>query len=104
MPEDAEHDRLECNLPGVRGTLRATAMLLCTSVRWSVLRPVDDSNLVIRALKCDPQSQVGIGGVGCTRFRCRLFREKSGVQRFFGVKLEKEIPAQAPEKEWHSKI
>ncbi|CAK8985563.1 unnamed protein product [Durusdinium trenchii] len=51
---DAEKDALECNLPGV---------------------PVDESNLVIRALK--------------------LFREKSGIERFFGVKLEKQIPAQA---------
>ena len=25
----------------------------------------------------------------------RLFREKSGIRRFFGVTLEKEIPAQA---------
>jgi len=54
LPDGAEKDLLECNLPGV---------------------PVDDSNLVIRALK--------------------LFREKSGIQRFFNVKLEKEIPAQA---------
>lgn len=54
LPEDAEKDDLECNLPGV---------------------PVDESNLVIRALK--------------------LFREKSGIQRFFSIKLEKEIPAQA---------
>mmetsp|Transcript_63643 Transcript_63643/g.149161 ORF Transcript_63643/g.149161 Transcript_63643/m.149161 type:complete len:388 (+) Transcript_63643:41-1204(+) len=54
LPDNAEQDRLECNLPGV---------------------PVDDSNLVIRALK--------------------LFREKSGIRRFFGVTLEKEIPAQA---------
>lgn len=54
LPEDAKKDKLECNLPGV---------------------PVDESNLVIRALK--------------------LFREKSGIQRFFDVKLEKKIPAQA---------
>ena len=43
-----------CNLPGV---------------------PVDDSNLVIRALK--------------------LFREKSGLSERFSVKLQKQIPAQA---------
>eukprot|EP00931_Biecheleriopsis_adriatica_P080767 TRINITY_DN54115_c0_g1_i1.p1 TRINITY_DN54115_c0_g1~~TRINITY_DN54115_c0_g1_i1.p1 ORF type:complete len:417 (-),score=113.04 TRINITY_DN54115_c0_g1_i1:52-1302(-) len=54
LPKEAERDELQCNLPGV---------------------PVDDSNLVIRALK--------------------LFREKSGVERFFGVRLEKRIPAQA---------
>eukprot|EP00440_Ansanella_granifera_P018078 gb/GFBE01019636.1/.p1 GENE.gb/GFBE01019636.1/~~gb/GFBE01019636.1/.p1 ORF type:complete len:413 (+),score=82.16 gb/GFBE01019636.1/:1-1239(+) len=54
LPDSAEKDELRCNLPGV---------------------PVDESNLVIRALK--------------------LFREKSGVQRFFDVNLEKTIPAQA---------
>ncbi|CAJ1371956.1 unnamed protein product [Effrenium voratum] len=54
LPEGAEKDELECNLPGV---------------------PVDDSNLVIRALK--------------------LFRKKSGFRTFFRVNLEKEIPAQA---------
>eukprot|EP00441_Pelagodinium_beii_P033531 CAMPEP_0197629280 /NCGR_PEP_ID=MMETSP1338-20131121/7202_1 /TAXON_ID=43686 ORGANISM="Pelagodinium beii, Strain RCC1491" /NCGR_SAMPLE_ID=MMETSP1338 /ASSEMBLY_ACC=CAM_ASM_000754 /LENGTH=354 /DNA_ID=CAMNT_0043200307 /DNA_START=134 /DNA_END=1194 /DNA_ORIENTATION=+ len=54
LPESAEKDELKCNLPGV---------------------PVDDSNLVIRALN--------------------LFREKSGVKRHFGIKLEKSIPAQA---------
>lgn len=54
LPTTAERDELECNLEGV---------------------PVDESNLVIRALK--------------------LFRERSGVQRFFHVRLEKAIPAQA---------
>jgi len=54
LPESAERDELECNLEGV---------------------PVDESNLVIRALK--------------------LFREKSGIKRFFRVKLEKSTPAQA---------
>jgi len=54
LPEGAEKDELKCNLPGV---------------------PVDESNLVIRALN--------------------LFREKSGVKRHFGIKLEKSIPAQA---------
>lgn len=54
LPESAEKDELECNLPGV---------------------PVDESNLVIRAFK--------------------LFRERSGVQRFFRANLVKSIPAQA---------
>lgn len=54
LPDTAERDELECNLEGV---------------------PVDDSNLVIRALN--------------------LFRERSGVRRFFHIKLEKAIPAQA---------
>eukprot|EP00933_Yihiella_yeosuensis_P070537 TRINITY_DN78656_c0_g1_i1.p1 TRINITY_DN78656_c0_g1~~TRINITY_DN78656_c0_g1_i1.p1 ORF type:complete len:449 (-),score=76.07 TRINITY_DN78656_c0_g1_i1:96-1367(-) len=54
LPSSAEKDELKCNLPGV---------------------PVDESNLVIRALK--------------------LFREKSGVNRFFRIDLEKQIPAQA---------
>jgi len=54
LPATAERDELECNLEGV---------------------PVDESNLVIRALK--------------------LFRERSGTQRFFHIKLEKSTPAQA---------
>lgn len=54
LPSSAERDQLECDLPDV---------------------PVDDSNLVIRAL--------------------RLFRERSGVKRFFRVRLEKHTPTQA---------
>jgi 4-diphosphocytidyl-2-C-methyl-D-erythritol kinase len=54
LPTSATKDELECNLPGV---------------------PVDDSNLVIRALK--------------------LFRSKSGIDRFFKLRLQKQIPAQA---------
>lgn len=54
LPAEATRDELECNLPGV---------------------PVDESNLVIRALK--------------------LFRDRSGLKHFFRVKLEKSIPAQA---------
>jgi len=54
LPADATRDELECNLPGV---------------------PVDDSNLVIRALN--------------------LFRDRSGEKSFFRLKLEKSTPAQA---------
>jgi len=54
LPSSAEQDELECNLPGV---------------------PVDESNLVIRAL--------------------RLFRDRSGMKQFFRIRLEKRIPAQA---------
>lgn len=54
LPTTAVRDELECNLPGV---------------------PVDESNLVIRALK--------------------LFRDRSGIKRFFKVRLEKFIPTQA---------
>lgn len=54
LPSDATRDELECNLPGV---------------------PVDDSNLVIRALN--------------------LFRDRSGMKNFFRIRLEKSIPAQA---------
>lgn len=54
LPETATHDTLECNLPGV---------------------PVDDSNLVIRALN--------------------LFRKKAGLNTFFSVRLQKNTPAQA---------
>mmetsp|Transcript_27863 Transcript_27863/g.49825 ORF Transcript_27863/g.49825 Transcript_27863/m.49825 type:complete len:440 (-) Transcript_27863:25-1344(-) len=54
LPTTAERDELKCNLEGV---------------------PVDESNLVIRALK--------------------LFREKSGVKRFFKCNLVKCTPAQA---------
>lgn len=54
LPESATRDQLECNLPGV---------------------PVDESNLVIRALT--------------------LFRARSGIQRFFKLNLVKQTPAQA---------
>eukprot|EP00927_Polykrikos_kofoidii_P077710 TRINITY_DN74627_c0_g1_i1.p1 TRINITY_DN74627_c0_g1~~TRINITY_DN74627_c0_g1_i1.p1 ORF type:complete len:530 (-),score=76.10 TRINITY_DN74627_c0_g1_i1:119-1483(-) len=54
LPMSAEADEFSCNMPGV---------------------PLDDSNLVIRALN--------------------LFRKKSGVKRFFLANLRKVIPAQA---------
>jgi len=54
LPPEAKKDELACNLANV---------------------PVDDSNLVIRALK--------------------LLRKKTGIDRFFSVRLEKSIPAQA---------
>lgn len=54
LPASAQKDELTCNLPDV---------------------PVDDSNLVIRALN--------------------LFRQKSGATRRFRIDLRKQIPAQA---------
>merc|ERR1712232_721876 len=54
LPESAKQDKFACNMPGV---------------------PVDDTNLVIRALT--------------------LFRERSGMKRFFRANLLKTIPAQA---------
>mmetsp|Transcript_52489 Transcript_52489/g.170478 ORF Transcript_52489/g.170478 Transcript_52489/m.170478 type:complete len:430 (-) Transcript_52489:224-1513(-) len=54
LPEEAAKDELQCNLPGV---------------------PVDDSNLVIRALN--------------------LFRKMSGEKNYFRINLQKSIPAQA---------
>jgi 4-diphosphocytidyl-2-C-methyl-D-erythritol kinase len=54
LPETANKDEFECNMPGV---------------------PVDETNLVIRAFT--------------------LFREKTGLQRFFRADLRKTIPAQA---------
>ena len=60
--------------------------------RWP--RPVDDSNLVIRALKCDSRTGL-LCQFAASPVNLRLFREKSGIQRFFDVNLEKTIPAQA---------
>lgn len=54
LPEEAAKDELQCNLPGV---------------------PIDDSNLVIRALN--------------------LFRKMSGEKNYFRINLQKRIPAQA---------